>query len=565
MEKKTLLAVALSLGFLLLWSFWSNRNQKNAQQTASVPAATVPAATAPATPGPAMPVPDSVPARVPETVNGKASGTIIPVSNGALDLELDSLGGGIRSAKLPRFVTKSNKELDLLGKRLVGPAAFSLLSADGVPEQGVYKTSRPSSGRVVFTRTSDGKDGLPRGLTIEKEYLFSTNSYLFELTVRFRNTTPQAIVPSSSGWSRFRTAFGIHSPKTKRSNQYDMIVMSYCRGGDKKQVNSEDKIKKKFAILDWSQDYEWAALADRYFILSLVASDRDRSRRPVFAAGNEAYSVSFEENMPDQIAPGATATYRYYVYAGPKDRDIFRAYRKLFKDAAGLVSFEQAMGFNKVIGPVSNVLFDILDFLYRIVKSYGWSIILVTILIKVVFFPLSYKQYESMARMKDLQPAINGLKERYKNDAQGLNRETMNLYKKHKINPLGGCLPMLLQIPVFFAFYDLLSKSVKLRDVSFFWIKDLASPDTVAIISGFPINILPLLMAATTLVQQSFTTGMDPQQKKMMMFMPLVFLFIFWSMPAGLTLYWTVQNILGIGEQLLIQYRMKKKKAHANA
>jgi YidC/Oxa1 family membrane protein insertase len=210
---------------------------------------------------------------------------------------------------------------------------------------------------------------------------------------------------------------------------------------------------------------------------------------------------------------------------------------------------------------------------YSFTSSYGLSIILMTIVIKIILYPLTRKSFQSMRRMSALQPKINEIREKYKNNPQQMNRETQALYRKEKVNPMGGCLPMLLQLPIFYALYTVLSSMIELRNESFLWIKDLSMPDTVATLKFFvpmlgdnvarvtPINILPFIMTATTLLQSKLTSGdQSNQQAKMMTYLfPIVFFFIFWNMPSGLVLYWTIQNILTIGQQYLIDYRMKKR------
>ena len=537
MQKNMILAIVLSILFIILWNrFYKQKEiQPEPDSTATV---------------------SNEPAKQPDF--GILSEEV-PLSKEFLyetknfNLVFDSIGGGLRNIQLKNFSDISNKPVDLLGPKLVYESAFSLSGDKAFYDY--YQKDKSS----IFIRKHSNEDIFPSNLYIEKEFVFNTNSYLFEVIFRFQNKGNNNIIfPEEKRF--FKTGFSLKIPVSKKNQQYNQPVVSFCKAGNMFHVNSRDKINKKYLNMDFAQSYEWIALADRYFILSMVLSDRVRLKRPVFYAKNDIYSVYIEEKMPEILKPKESISFRYFIYAGPKDRDIFRIYIKEYKDATGLISFEQAMGFNKIFGPIANLLLDILTFLQRIVKSYGLSIILLTILIKIVFFPLTFKQYESMIKMKDIQPQLNALKEKYKNDPQSLNKETMELYKKYKINPLGGCLPMLIQIPVFFAFYDLLAKSVKLRGVSFLWIKDLANPDTVAIIAGFSLNILPLLMSLSMILQQSLSTGGDPQQKKMMMIMSVFFLFIFWNLPAGLTLYWTCQNILGLLEQLVIQTWINNKK-----
>jgi YidC/Oxa1 family membrane protein insertase len=411
---------------------------------------------------------------------------------------------------------------------------------------------------VTFTYRTKGTEGLPAGLIVTKRFSVDSNSYVLKIDISLKNDSGRDIDMEEEGIDSFNIDYFDFPPAVKKNNVYNQTILSFCQNGKMIKVNSVSKLRKKFTDMQMANDFEWVACSSRYFVVSLIAFDRTVVRKPVFDISDGVYSIAFSEKVKPLLKKDQEKKIEYYAYAGPKDRNIFREYKKRYKDVYGLISFEQAMGFSWV-GPISNLLLDGLDILHKIVPSYGWAIILLTILIKLVFMPLSYKQYESMARMKDLQPHLTALKEQYKSDPQRLNQETMAIYKKHKINPLGGCLPMLVQIPVFFAFYDLLSKSIQLRGAAFYWIKDLANPDTVAWIGSFPINILPILMAGTMFVQQLWSTG-DPQQKKIMAFMPLIFLFIFWNLPSGLTLYWTCQNILSIGEQLFINNRLKKKK-----
>jgi YidC/Oxa1 family membrane protein insertase len=204
-----------------------------------------------------------------------------------------------------------------------------------------------------------------------------------------------------------------------------------------------------------------------------------------------------------------------------------------------------------------------MNFSNRLTRNYGIDIILLTILIKILFYPLSLKSYKSMKEMQKLQPQIMKLREKYKNDREKLNREMMDIYKKKGINPLGGCLPMVIQIPVFFALYKVLIGAIEFRHAPFMlWINDLASPEDLFsfTVAGFelPIRILPLVMGITQVLQQKMTpTTADPMQEKMMLFMPIIFTVMFWGFPSGLVLYWLVNNVISIAQQ----YYINKKAA----
>jgi YidC/Oxa1 family membrane protein insertase len=204
----------------------------------------------------------------------------------------------------------------------------------------------------------------------------------------------------------------------------------------------------------------------------------------------------------------------------------------------------------------------------RVTGNYGIDIILLTILIKILFYPLTQKSMASMRKMQELGPILSKLKEKYKGDAQRLNQETMNLYKTYKINPLSGCLPMLAQIPVFIALYKALLVTIELRHAPFFlWINDLSAPEHLwdIAVAGYtlPIRLLPLLMGVSMFVQQKMTpsSGMEPAQQKMMLFMPVIFTFMFWSFPNGLVIYWLVNNVLSIGQQMMYNRKADAAKA----
>lgn len=235
---------------------------------------------------------------------------------------------------------------------------------------------------------------------------------------------------------------------------------------------------------------------------------------------------------------------RFFFYGGPAEYEIAKA---------------EGKGVEKTIEggifvTLGKFILQVLTFLNRLVGNWGWAIIILTIMIKILLFPLSRSSFRSISQMQKLQPYLKDLKTKYKGNTKMMNKEMMELYRKYKINPLGGCLPMLAQMPVFIAFFFALRSAVVLRGAKFtLWIKDLSLPDTVIAIPNFPgggLNILPLLMGVSMLVQQKMTTT-DPSQKMMALMMPIFFTFIFYSFPSGLLLYWLVMNILSIAEQRL--------------
>jgi YidC/Oxa1 family membrane protein insertase len=236
------------------------------------------------------------------------------------------------------------------------------------------------------------------------------------------------------------------------------------------------------------------------------------------------------------LRPGETVTLDYLLYFGPKDLDILKA---VDHQLARAIDF----GF---FAPIARPLLHVLKFFYSFIGNYGVAIILLTAIIKALFWPLTQKSYSSMKAMQKLQPEMLRIKEKYKNDRERLNRETMELYKTNRVNPLGGCLPMLVQIPVFFALYKVLLDAIELRHAPFaLWLTDLSAKD--------PYYVTPIVMGATMFIQQKMTpTNMDPVQAKMFMIMPIVFTFLFLNFPSGLVIYWLVNNVLTIAQQFFI-------------
>jgi YidC/Oxa1 family membrane protein insertase len=236
------------------------------------------------------------------------------------------------------------------------------------------------------------------------------------------------------------------------------------------------------------------------------------------------------------IAPGATGTVKVPLYAGPQEQEV------IGKLAPG---FDLVVDYG-IFTVLAAPLFWLLKWLHGLIGNWGWAIIVMTILIKGAFYPLNAAAARSMAKMKILGPKLKALQEQYANDKQQLQIKMMELYKKEKINPLGGCLPILVQIPVFIARYQLLSYAIELRHAPFFWwIQDLSAKD--------PYYITPIIMGATMLIQQKMSPPMgDPMQQKMMLLMPVVFTFLFLNFPSGLVIYWLINNVLSIGQQYYI-------------
>jgi YidC/Oxa1 family membrane protein insertase len=302
---------------------------------------------------------------------------------------------------------------------------------------------------------------------------------------------------------------------------------------------------------DWRQReagvVHWAGVRSKYFLLALVpkgAPDGEviLSRAP----GREAVATALR--VP--LSLEGPTEYEFELYAGPMQ------YHILEQLGAGL---EKSMDLGwKIIVPFTRLLLIFFQAVHRVVPNYGLVIIVLSALVKLIFYPLTRKSMESMRQMQLLKPEMDRLNAKFKDDPQRRNQAVLELYKKHKVNPLGGCLPILVQMPVFFALYSVLNTAIELRKAPFaLWIHDLAVPDRIGAVAGLPIHILPLIMAGTMVWQQKLTPT-DPRQAAMAYMMPVIMTVFFYTMPSGLVLYWTVTNLMGIAQQIWMNRTIKQ-------
>jgi YidC/Oxa1 family membrane protein insertase len=313
------------------------------------------------------------------------------------------------------------------------------------------------------------------------------------------------------------------------------------------------KIKKASEPKDQAGRVDWMAYEDAFFISAVIP---DQPSKASFKGRLLPSGILEATYMPPSISlhPSDRASSSYTLYLGPRELGTLK---QLGKNLERAVTF----GWTDII---AKPLLYLLRFFNQYIHNYGVSIILLTILIKILFWPLTHKSYKSMKEMQKLQPRMAKMREKYKNNKAQLNKEMMALYKTYKVNPMGGCLPMIIQLPVFFALFRILGSAIELRQAPFMlWINDLSAPDrlfnfpfTIPFMSPpYGIPVLTLLMGASMFLQQKMTpTPGDPTQAKIMMFLPLIFTFMFINFPSGLVLYWLVNNILSIGQQ----YRIHK-------
>jgi YidC/Oxa1 family membrane protein insertase len=382
-------------------------------------------------------------------------------------------------------------------------------------------------GRVSFV----GQDA--RGREIRRTYTFHPDRYLVDLDIEMQASDP-AIQQA-----------GLGLKLTERIQEG--AESRYTFAGFMGFVNGRLEKEKKLGSDDpryYVGQISWAGFSDKYFLNSLVPVGNPVSSMNLVQLNPEPGEERrlFVSRLIYNIQPhveAGRARFSYSLYVGPKDLDVLKASGHSLERSIDLGWF----------GFIAQPLLVVLKFFHRYTQNYGIAIILLTIIIKILFHPLTRRQYESMRELQKLQPKMQAIREKFKNDKEKMNKEVMDLYRTHKINPLGGCWPLLLQIPVFFALYKALLNSIELRHAPFaFWIQDLSEKD--------PCYITPIIMGLTMFLQQRMTPAAgDPSQQKMMMFMPVIFTFLFLNFPSGLVLYWLVNNVLTIGQQYISQKR----------
>ncbi len=537
MEKRALLAVVLSITVFYLFSFFFGPDKKQPPvQNPSAPVATnlkSPEVTAP---------PLATPVSVAKTADKSAVERDVIVENDLFKAVFSTRGAALKSLILKKYKEESNPKSEpvILGANS-DPSIFNFSSrASGFNfnETSVFSTntdnltiSSNDSKQLIFSFISD------QGFVVRKIYSFAGSSYAIKLETQVINNSPSTI----SGVLQHLMSY----PSTPKvvNNRFD-TAGSYI------YLDNGLKTDKAKDVANSSKKYDknplWAGFADKYFIASLLSvngsiASVELKKSPAGFLETIAATPQFTVNS------GKTVSLFHNIFVGPKDIDILKSQGN---------SLEQSLDLGWFTVLAKPLLYT-LKFFYKYVGNYGLAIIIITVILKMLFFPLTHKSHKSMKDMQKVQPMMAALKEKFKDDKEALNKAVMELYREHKVNPMSGCLPMFIQIPVFFALYKALMFSIELRHAPFFlWVTDLSGPDNLfGNLLGLPFVLgpLPLVMGATMFIQQKLTpTNMDPLQAKMMLALPLVFTIMFLNFPSGLVLYWLVNNILTIGQQMYI-------------
>jgi len=457
-------------------------------------------------------------------------------------------GGQLKSFILNNY--KESNEKDSRLKELISPDSEGTLtlgleekSLSGL-EKGVFLGEVDSEEihvtedtlEIPFTWTSAG------GVVVQKIFTFKKDSYLIGFDIKVINQTKKVF--------RDQLVLTLHQKLGEPKGRVGHEGISAYINEKLEQIDKGD-IEDK-ALYDGK--ITWMAIQDRYFMTSIVSTEENPAKMRAKYADVGIFDVEYIQEKK-YIEAGQTGQYHWDMYFGPRSLKILKNFNNKLEKS---VNF----GFFDIL---SKPCLKLMNFIYSLIPNYGIAIIILTLIIKIIFWPLGSKSYKSMNAMKKLQPLMTEIRQKYKHDKKRMNEEVMALYRTYKINPLGGCLPMVVQIPVFFGLYRMLYEAIELRHTPFFlWITDLSAPDRLF---HFPFDIpymtpptgipvLTIIMGASMLLQQKMSPPMgDPTQAKMMMLMPIVFTVIFVNFSSGLVLYWLVNNVLSIGQQYYVMKR----------
>jgi YidC/Oxa1 family membrane protein insertase len=568
--QRLILLVVFSFSVLMLWEAWQKEQRgplpavtkPQAAADAGVPSPSVPdsaPSVSAATPAPANS--SGVPAARTETVPGVAdpasrARTKLKVTTELMVVEIDPLGGDIVRLELLKHkdALDTTKNLVLFSPEHHYSAQSGFTAAQLPNHKTLYTASQTEYALAASAQKLEVRlqAKTPEGLTATKTLVFHRDNYIIDVVHEALNSSTAPITT--------KTYF--HITRDGKAPAEDQAMLQTFTGPaiytertkyQKISWSDIDKNKAEVPAGLWSEG--WVAMVQHYFVSALVAPES--AKREFYTGKVDDYYRAGVMLNAGTVEPGTKVSSTIQLYAGPQEQDKLRAlapgldlvvdYGWLTVFAAPLFWLLQVFHDGTSVGGVS----------IPGTSNWGWAIVLLTILVKLVFFPLSAASYRSMAKMKLVTPRLMKLREQYGDDRAKLNQAMMEMYKQEKINPLGGCLPIVVQIPVFIALYWVLLGSVELRQTPFiWWIRDLSSPD--------PWYVLPVLMLISMVIQTKMSPAPpDPVQAKVMMAMPFIFGIMFFWFPAGLVLYWFVNNVLSIGQQWQITRMFSEKKAAA--
>jgi len=554
-NQRLLLLLVFSFSVVMLWDAWLKYNQP---KTVSPPAA---GAVQPSPPQPSTSLQAPV-AELPQTGVAVAAGSadVVSVKTDLLVAHVSRLGGDLVRLELNDYKDSVYKQKDFaLLEASHQYVAQSGLIGEGLP---THKTPFVAVGgnRELAAQAHSVELRLEamasNGIKVVKTYTFTRGSYLINVTQEIVNGSDKEVVTHAY----YQLQRDTKPPQGESSMVATFTGPAVYTAQDKYQKVDFADIEKGKAKFVTRADNGWVAMVQHYFVAAWIPApgvQREYFMRKLEGGTSSVVAAGVIVPVPP-TAPGSSATISVPIYAGPQIQTTLEKLAQPVADGGiGAVGLPLVVDYGWLT-IVAAPIFWSLEAIHKLVGNWGWAIVILTVIIKLLFFPLSAASYKSMAKMRTVTPRLMALKERYGDDRQKLNQEMMALYKREKINPLGGCLPIAVQIPVFIALYWALLGAVEIRDAPWIlWITDLSAAD--------PYYVLPVIMVVTMLIQTKLNpTPPDPIQAKVMMFMPFAFGAMFFFFPAGLVLYWVVNNVLSIAQQWQITRMIEGGNAAAN-
>ena len=547
LNKRTVLWIVFAISLIVLWNNWMVANGKQSLFSTAPPVAQVaPQQTKPndvpaaalagsaAVPGAVAAAPGAIPASPVAPATQR-----VTITTDVVKVDIDTLGGVIKRLELLKFADDTDKTKNKVLFNVGGPNTYlAQTGLIGTSPAGVLPNHQTPFVVRPGARTLDANgtvqlvmDAEQGGVRLTKTFTFRKGDYTIGVRHDVTNLSTAPVQPS--------LYLQLQHDGNKPAN--DSWFMSSYTGptmyteADKYQKLLFEDIEDGSVQHSAKADNGWVAISQHFFVSAFIPADK--AQRDIFTKkiATNLYAIGTVQPL-GSVAPGATVSSDSRLYSGPQDE-------KTLETIAPGLELVKDYG---VLTIIAKPIFWVMDHLYSLLGNWGWTIVALTVLIKLAFFPLSAAGYRSMAKMRVVTPKMQAIRERYKSDPQKMQQATMELYKTEKINPLGGCLPILVQMPVFFALYWVLQSSVEMRGAPWIlWIQDLTQPD--------PLYILPVIYAVSMFITTKLNPQpADPVQAKMMLFMPLAFSVIFFFFPSGLVLYWVVNNILSIAQQWVI-------------
>jgi YidC/Oxa1 family membrane protein insertase len=531
MEKKTLLAIIISIAILIAWDILVIQPRTPKEQPASKQKtiSVTPAVTPSATPQQISPVPAATPA--PASEASMKSGSNIIVETPLYTATWNTKGGQLISLKLEKYqeaIDKNSKPVELIK----APMPALQISGGFIDNNLMYECPQTGTVKVegnayqlVFTAEAT------QGITLKKIYTIDPKTYLLGYQTIITNTAKGPL--SISGSLLFAGNYPLGEKKSSYAFEGPVLL-----NGNHLEEFKIDKVKDIGSYRDFSGDIQWFGFEDKYFLQAIIEQNPLAATISIRRTDAKTIQLLYT-TAQGALQPGASFTKDSLIFIGPKEL-------KTLKSVGYSLNKALDFGFFDII---AKPLLIAMNWIYSYTLSYGWTIVILTIIIKILLYPLTLKSFTSMKELQKVQPLMKEIQQQYKDDKQKLNQELMKLYKEHKINPMGGCLPMLLQIPILFALYKVFYTAIELRHTPFHligtWLPDLSAKD--------PYYITPILMGASQFLMQKMTPAAgDPAQQKMMLFMPVIFTFLFLNFPSGLVIYWLISNVLSIAQQAYI-------------